>query len=1307
MDWTDEQRKAIEMRGKNMLVSAAAGSGKTAVLVERIKRLILEDEVELSQMLIVTFSNAAASEMREKIAAAIGKAMELPHLPREKGGFLRRQLNNLHKANISTFHAFSMEVIRRYFHLIQLEPNFKICDDGQKAILQAEALDDLFTRSFELADPDFLSFLNCYASSKNENAVREMIIDTHQFIQSIPDPQGWISDQVHRLSGGEKAFLTGPVFSQMTEDIRQSLLLCRTYMEETAQLLEDSGVESLIPKCGLDLEQVSALLSAFDQSEGSFADPARVQNREQAADPVSAQVGEQTANPARAQVGGSAASQMSDEAERGGAAAWFDGLASAIRQVKFQTFRASKEDAPAYEEVRDQVKRLRDRGKELLKQVTETYCQKPLSVSMGEVEQTAEAARILAELVSQFDSLYREKKEKKRLLDFNDIEHYALEALSHPEAAKEYRNRFRYLFIDEYQDSNLVQETLIGRIKREDNLFMVGDVKQSIYKFRLAEPEIFIRKYEAFRQGGRPHDCKLDLNLNFRSKGQVVSGVNAVFSKVMTKSSTGMDYDEDARLHQGVSYEGILDYPVELHLADDRQLGGSPEDPELDEEIQEMKKAEVEGAVAAQIILQALGKPIYDGKQGLTRPLENRDVVILLRGAKNYGDLYYQALMQAGIPAFVDAGDGYFDALEIQVFLNVLRVIDNRKQDVALLSALRSSIFGFSITQLAQIRAAHRDGSYFEALAAAAEEAASPEAGEPSAFADLAFGEPAALADLAGFEERAPGPQGLPQKCREAVERLSRWKEQSTYLPLDEFLWMLIRDTGYGLYVSALPGGAQRQANLRALVDKAVVFQRSQMKGLFGFIRYLEALQKRKVSTGQVRLLSESDNVVRIMTVHKSKGLEFPFVLLGGMGKRFHRAASGKKLMLHKDLGLALRLVNPEDSCYRKTILQAAVERKKEAEDMAEEIRILYVAFTRAMDQLVLLGTLTNAQEQLKRLEYRPGEDVLGTKSYLELIYPALLEGRIPCHIHDRSEIHLAKKEEGRNREELRRSLVRGFSLSGTEEEQKRICDEVKRRMGYRYPYERAVRMKSKYSVSQLARLLTQESAGSSWKPEGSGQALFRLTDENWKELECMLFQSQEEDQPDFTGSIIDVVPRFTLGDHKLTAAEKGTVLHRIMEQIPFDETRFSGQNARLALEEFVKELIQKGILTEEEGKAADLRKIEGFFLSPEGIRACRAAEVQKEISFNLKKQLDQEEILLQGTIDCFFREADGHYVLLDYKSNYIPKNQDGIPDPQEIVSRYRPQLLLYREALEKIRGVSVDEMYLYLFALGRGVRIE
>lgn len=1292
MDWTEEQRKAIEMRGKNMLVSAAAGSGKTAVLVERIKRLILEDEVELSQMLIVTFSNAAASEMREKIAAAIGKAMELPHLPREKGGFLRRQLNNLHKANISTFHAFSMEVIRRYFHLIQLEPNFKICDDGQKAILQAEALDDLFTRSFESADPDFLSFLNCYASSKNENAVREMIIDTHQFIQSIPDPQGWISDQIHRLSGGEKAFLTGPVFSQMTEDIRQSLLLCRTYMEETAQLLEDSGVASLLPKCGLDLEQVSALLSAFDQSGGSFADPA---------------------------------SQMSDEAGREGAAAWFDGLASAIRQVKFQTFRASKEDGPAYEEVRDQVKRLRDRGKELLKQVTETYCQKPLSVSMGEVEQTAEAARILAELVSQFDSLYREKKEKKRLLDFNDIEHYALEALSHPEAAKEYRNRFRYLFIDEYQDSNLVQETLIGRIKREDNLFMVGDVKQSIYKFRLAEPEIFIRKYEAFRQGDRPHDCKLDLNLNFRSKGQVVSGVNAVFSKVMTKSSTGMDYDEDARLHQGVSYEGILDYPVELHLADDRQLGGSPEDPELDEEIQEMKKAEVEGAVAAQIILQALGKPIYDGKQGLTRPLENRDVVILLRGAKNYGDLYYQALMQAGIPAFVDAGDGYFDALEIQVFLNVLRVIDNRKQDVALLSALRSSIFGFSITQLAQIRAAHRDGSYFEALAAAAEEAASPEAGEP-----------AALADLAGFEERAPGqesasqqtssdweedapgqesagqrfsylPEGLPRKCLEAVERLSRWKEQSTYLPLDEFLWMLIRDTGYGLYVSALPGGAQRQANLRALVDKAVVFQRSQMKGLFGFIRYLEALQKRKVSTGQVRLLSESDNVVRIMTVHKSKGLEFPFVLLGGMGKRFNRAASGKKLMLHKDLGLALRLVNPEDSCYRKTILQAAVERKKEAEDMAEEIRILYVAFTRAMDQLVLLGTLTNAREQLKRLEYRPGEDVLGTKSYLELIYPALLEGGIPCQIHDRSEIHLAKKEEGRNREELRRSLVCGFSLSGTEEEQKRICDEVKRRMGCRYPYERAVRMKSKYSVSQLARLLTQESAGSSWKPEGSGQALFRLTDENWKELERMLFQSQEEDQPDFTGSIIDVVPRFTLGDHKLTAAEKGTVLHRIMERIPFDETRFSGQNARLALEEFVKELIQKGILTEEEGKAADLRKIEGFFLSPEGIRACRAAEVQKEISFNLKKQLDQEEILLQGTIDCFFREADGRYVLLDYKSNYIPKNQDGIPDPKEIISRYRPQLLLYREALEKIRGVSVDEMYLYLFGLGRGVKVE
>ncbi len=1248
MKWTEEQLAAIEMRGKNMLVSAAAGSGKTAVLVERIKRLILEDGVELTQMLIVTFSSAAASEMREKIVSAINDSLEQPELPPEQERFLRRQLNSMHKANISTFHAFSMEVIRRYFHLIHLEPNFKICDDAQKTILQTEAMEELFTERFAESSPEFLEFLRRYAGSKNENAVKELIRSTHEFIQSIPDPRGWLDAHVEQLSAGVEEFLRGPAFREMTQRIRGDLRLVLRYLEQTEELLTHGGVESLIPKNAVDMGMIEGLLQSFD----------------------------------------------ADEREKTSGTEWFDGLSRAMKAGKFQTFRASKEENEAYGEIREPVKQLRDRAKAIFKKLTELYLAKPLSSYVGEIRQTAEPARYLEGLVWDFDRRYRLKKEKKRVLDFNDIEHYALAVLEHEEAAEEYRRRFHYIFIDEYQDSNVVQETLIDRIKRDDNLFMVGDVKQSIYKFRLAEPELFIGKYEAFRSGVRPQDRKLDLNRNFRSKGNVVRGVNDVFSRIMTKETTGMDYDGAAALYQGVAYEGPLDYPLELHLADDRQLtgedleGGGP-----DEEIRELKKAEVEAAVAAQLVRQAIGKPIYDGKKNVERPLRKRDMVILLRGAKNYADLYYTALTDAGIPAFVDAGDGYFDTLEIQVFLNVLRVIDNKKQDVPLLSALRSPVFGFTIPELAEIRAAHRRGSYYEALAAASA-AGGVSVTEGNADASLEI-EPESV--------RKPASE-LAAKCADTLARLARWKEQASYLPLAEFIRMLLRDTGYSLYVGALPGGTQRQANLRALVDKAVAFQNAQMKGLFGFIRYIEALQEGKVSMGQVRLISENDDVVRIMTVHKSKGLEFPYVLVGGLGKRFNRDGGGAKAGMHKELGLALRLVEPEDHCYKKTLLQTIIEQKKAAEDMAEEIRILYVAFTRAMDQMVLLGTVTNAGEQLEQLEYRQEEDVFGAKSYLELILPALLAAGVDLRIHDRGQLQAAKREADEDLLLLQKGLAGGFAEGPEDAAPELVRREVERRLGFSYEYEKALGMKSKYSVSELAR-------GDVTERPLAGRVVVGEVD-----AAEAAWNADRGEITDFRQKASVAAPRFTMKKKSFTGAEKGTILHKIMEHIPFDAERFgsgeqdSGQNAERAIEDFVTDMTARLLLTEEEAGAADLRKIAGFFRSEIGKRACRAELVRKEVSFNLKKQMEGETVIVQGTIDCFFRErlADGtrRTVLLDYKSNYVPKDEVGEPDTDRLLERYRPQVMMYREALEKIKGIRVDESYLYLFGIGRAIRV-
>lgn len=1185
MKWTKEQQEAIELRNKNILVSAAAGSGKTAVLVERIKQLIIRDQVPLDRMLIVTFSNAAASEMREKIVEAIGRELETTN-----SSYLREQLNLIHRANISTFHAFSMEVIRRYFYLIDIEPNFRICDEAQKTILQAEAMEQLFSGLFESCSQDFIDFLSKFAATKNDDAVKGMIYETHSFIQSIPDSFDWLRRRADELACPLEEFQSSSAFLEIKGEIGRNLVLAEACFAGAGELLEAQGISSLIPKWKLDMETLSGLRHSFDCLP-------------------------------------------------------FDGFGGLIGCVKFQTYTASKAEKEAYEEIKESVSSLRDQGKALIRKIAGQYFTRPLNSYVEDLNRTHRDALYLCTLVEEFDRIYKEKKENKGLIDFSDIEHYALDVLSQEEAAAEYRNKFEYIFIDEYQDSNIVQETLIGKIKRENNLFMVGDVKQSIYKFRLAEPEIFIGKYEAFRKNQSEFDTKLDLNRNFRSKGEIISAVNDVFRQIMNKDLSGLEYDEAAALYPGQPYEGELNYPVELRIVDDMQIEELP----VDDELREMKKVELEAYTVAQIIRETRGTMIYDGKRGVERPVRNKDIVILLRSAKGYAEVYYDVLMKEGIPAFVDASDGYFDTMEVEVFLNLLRLIDNRKQDIPLLSVLRSPIFGFTMEELIRVRVSHKEGSYFEAFRACAEKG----------------------------EDRG---SALTEKCRSVLSRIDGWKKKSALMPLEDFLWMLIREAGYYEYIGGIPGGSQRQANLRALVDKAVQFQSSQMKGLFSFINYIEAIKKRNVPTGQVKLLGENDDVVRIMTIHKSKGLEFPVVLVGGLGKRFNRDSDTFQVSLHKDLGLGLRFVDRENSCYKKTIIQTAIDQKKRRESLAEELRILYVAFTRAMDRLVLLGTMKDVDRGMEARFVRGGQDYSNAKSYLDFLIPALENTGILFRKSDRRDISFHKGETEQRKDEIRRLIqgkveaVRrensqpqgkdGLRLSG-----EALAQEIHRRLSYEYGHREALLLKSKFTVSEMSRL------------------------------------GKEKTIP-----VLDR-PKFTRGKSRFTGAERGTILHKVMEQLDFHKmaeiwSRCREEKQKIeAVKGFVAELVNREILTEEEAGAVQFEKITRFFDSDIGRRACRSDRLYKEVSFNIMKELSGENIIIQGTIDCYFEE-EGRYVLLDYKSNYI-----GNPDDKEAVERvlesYRVQLALYREALERIRGIQVEEAYLYLFSIDREIRIK
>ena len=1208
MKWTKEQQEAIEIREKNILVSAAAGSGKTAVLVERIKQLILRDHVPLDRMLIVTFSNAAASEMREKIVNAISAELEAlvgSDQPDSNTTFLRDQLNLIHRSNISTFHAFAMEVIRRYFYLIDIEPNFKICDEAQKTILQAEAMEQLFNNEFESCNQDFLEFLNRFAQTKNDSGVKDLIYEVHHFIQSIPDSFQWLKTKSEELCCSKEAFLHSQTFIEMKNEIERSLALAESCFAKAGERLEDQGITSLTQKNLLEIEAIAALRTSF-------------QNRA------------------------------------------FDEFGAMLSSVKFQTYSASKTEKESYEEIKESVSSLRDKGKSLVKTLISRYFSRPLKSYVEDLNKTSKDALYLYGLVVKFDKLYKEKKRAKGLIDFNDIEHYALDILSREDAAAEYRNKFEFIFIDEYQDSNIVQETLINKIKKDNNLFMVGDVKQSIYKFRLAEPEIFIGKYEAFKACEDGKNIKLDLNRNFRSKGNIIASVNDIFRQIMSKDLAGMEYDDAAALYQGTPYEGELDYPVELHLIDEKQV----DDLSIDDEIREMKKAEMEAYAAAQIIKEAKGRLIFDAKKGLERPLENSDIVILLRGVKGYADIYYEALMKVGIPAFVDTSDGYFDTLEIEVFLNLLRIIDNRQQDLPLLSILRSPIFGFSVEELILIRLKNKIGPYHQVFREWAEQDQADE--KPSVEID----------QLVADDQFAAGDhRKLTEKCKKALDRIERWKRQAPIMPLEDFLWMLIRETGYYEYIGGVPGGSQRQANLRALIDKAVQFQSSQMKGLFRFINYIEAIKKRKVPMGQVKLLGENDDVVRIMTIHKSKGLEFPMVLVGGLGKRFNRQSDTYQVSLHKEIGMGLRLVDKENSCYKKTLIQTVADQRKRRESLAEELRILYVAFTRAMDKLVLLGTVKDLDASMESYAMKDG-DFTGAASYLDFLIPAMKHSSIRLYCADRRDISMKKEETVQQKDVIRRWIQEESRRKDFHEEGRaHLQAEIERRMSYRYKHRNALKLKSKFTVSELSRL-----------GEAPG--------------------GHEQEHREFTAVKVTPsleTPKFTRGKKRFTAAERGTILHKVMEQLDF-HTMEESNKANETVRAKVADLVHREILTEEEGEAVPASRITGFFASEIGKRACRAQKLHKEVSFNIMKDISGEKIIIQGTIDCYFEE-NGKYILLDYKSNYVRDEEDET-DINRIAESYRTQLSLYKEALERIRKIRVEEAYLYLFSLGREIRI-
>jgi ATP-dependent helicase/nuclease subunit A len=1186
-NWTDEQQQAIESRNSNLLVAAAAGSGKTAVLVERIIRMVCQDGLNIDNLLIVTFTNAAAGEMRERITAAIIRELESnPENPEH----LRLQLQMIGRSSICTVHAFCTNVVRDNFHLLDIDPKFRIGDTTECSILRRETVEEILEEAYKSGEENFLGLVDRFSGSRNDKPVEDLILRTYSFIQSQPQPLTWLAEKTGQFVMTEDELARSDWADMIIQDLQLKITEAGELFAAAAATVNlDPGLEGYRPALDDDLQIIA---------------------------------------------------QLDDCLQSG-----LQSLLQSMQTIRFTRLgRAARDCDPRLQE---QVKQLRNEGKKLISELQDLMAGKSLADYTVELGQLYPSMQSLLQLTDNFMRHYQEKKAEKGILDFDDLEHFALRVLRDPEAARIYKDKYHYIFVDEYQDSNLVQETLLGCIKGENNLFMVGDVKQSIYRFRLADPTLFIAKYHAFQPQPHVLNRRIDLDKNFRSRAEILAGVNYIFQHIMSERLGEIDYDQSAFLCYGSRMEEAEDARIEVMLIEkDSSL------LELEEDLEDVSEIEIEAGFAARRIKELIGQSVYDPRQKCIRPLEYRDMVVLMRSTKNRADAYLDILTDQGIPAYADVGSGYFETLEIEMFLNLLRLIDNKKQDIALLSVLRSPIGKFTVEDLIAIRLdSHATHMYL------------------------------ALEDYIKNNDN-----DLSKRLSAFWMQLGKWKDKSRFLPIDQLIWEIMLETDYFYFVGAMPGGIQRQANLRILLDRARQFQASTLKGLFNFVNFIDSLQSDRGDMGNARVLGEEDNVVRIMSIHKSKGLEFPVVILAGMGKQFNLQDTNAAVLFHKDLGIGPVHVDPEARIKSNSFARMAIQSKLKQENLSEEMRILYVGCTRAINKLILLGSFKNIPGLAKKWSRSLNPYGLGkARNFMDWIGPVLInhpDGEILRDLLEDgcdpletdtlnsswtvSVLNPAQLSAARLELQQQQSSIRDRLMNFTRDNASTQKALVYERLNWNYPFRQAEGIPSKLSVTSIKKIQT-----SNW-PAGLPDPPPRLPG------------------PDF------IVNDKNDASAKLSGAEKGTVMHFVMQHL--DLSRVSS-TAEIQLQ--LQEMLACELLTAEEANAVQIDKIARFFHSGLGQRMLNSPAVFREVPFNLVcranrvlDNLDQtdDELLVQGVIDLYFQEGD-ELVLVDYKTDYINnQNRDAL------IQQYSIQINMYKEALEEILRKKVKESYFYFF---------
>lgn len=1260
MQFTEEQQQVIDSRRENLLVSAAAGSGKTAVLVERILQRILDEKepVDIDRMLIVTFTNAAAAEMRERISLAISAALEA----HPDSVHLQRQSTLVHSAQIMTIDSFCLFIIRNNFNDIGLDPAFRVADEGEVRLLEEDIMARLLEKEFAEGRDAFLNCVETYSTNGREQALEECITGLYHYALSDPFPEVWL----------EK---------------------CKTdYGIHTVEELEQSSFAGLAKEFGTLTvagcrEQIQAALALCNRPDGPY-------------------------------MYGEALEQDLELLERlsgcNSLAEWH----AALGGMAFKTLSAKK-DTSVNQGLREQAKELRNQCKASLQDLRDKYFAKEPEQVVEQCELCSPAVSELLDLTLKFKTAMDAGKRERGILDFSDMEHLALEILVerkvtengsveiHPsKTAEDYRDFYEEIMIDEYQDSNLVQEYLLSSIAKEDNRFMVGDVKQSIYKFRQARPELFLEKMERYGKEEESPNRMISLHKNFRSRAEVLDAVNFCFEKIMAPAVGGINYTEAEALYLGA------DYPEEL------QFGTYATEVLLipkatGEEQEDLSSQEKEAAVIAGKIREMVGHfPVTDKETGELRPARYRDAVILLRSGTGYEDALRTILEQEGIPAYITSKTGYFMTTEIRTILQVLRVWDNPLQDIPLYGVLTSVFGGFSEEEIAQIRGVttspdgRRKVALYESL---------KRYGEPAAEKENGDSESADTGAVSGEQMDAAWNPELAEKVTEFLNWLALWRERTTYMPIHELLQTLFRESHYLQYVTALPAGEKRRANVELLMEKANAFEKTSFYGLFHFIRYLEKIEKYQVDYGEAETLDENADLVRIMTIHKSKGLEFPICFVAGLSKRFNMRDTTKMLLTDPDMGVGTDAVDLERRTFQKTMRKSVMAAKMQIDSLGEELRVLYVAMTRAKEKLILTGIVEGQDKWKKQLAKAvQGAETEGklnfqtlTKAscFLDYLLPVLCTHPAFAGILQEAELELpggAVTEDGAfpkltvkvmdmpelaaqevNRELTRleertalQDVVRGKTeLSGQEQQ---LLEELRIRFSWNYPHANLANLYTKTTVSELKK--------------AAMSVLAEKEDES--------FHAFKEEE------IVPYVPGFMRQEETVSGTTRGSAFHKVLELLPLAdllELMEQGDLKKLqaAVVQAMDALAADGKLSREFREAVNPRKIAHFLQSRLALRMAQAqkrGQLYREQPFVLGVPADrlgaefphEEMVLVQGIIDVCFEE-DGKMILADYKTDVVEK-------PVELVERYRTQLAYYKEALERLMEKEVAEQIIYSF---------